>query len=163
MDSLSLPRRASRAIADMILNPNALRVLVVDDYRDATDSLDLLLHQWGHNVYLAYDGRQALESATKNKPDVVLLDLALPGMDGYAVAREIRRNPELTGMQLVATTGYTTELHRRRAEEAGFNEFLIKPVPPLHLQALLERLRNRIQAATDRRVPESASLLLSKR
>jgi CheY-like chemotaxis protein len=120
-----------------------LSVLVADDCRDATDSLSILLQLWGHDVRVAYSGRAALALAVADRPDVLLLDLAMPGMDGCALARQIRRHPSLDGSLLVAVTGYADEVHRRIGRAAGFNRFLVKPVDPSAMEELLRAEKNR--------------------
>jgi two-component system CheB/CheR fusion protein len=105
-------------------------VLVVDDNADAALMLALLLRARGHDVRTAHSGPAALEGAVAFRPEAVVLDIGLPGMDGYEVARRLRRLPELRGALLVALTGYGQEEDRRRAREAGFNQYLIKPVEP---------------------------------
>ena len=124
----------------------ALRVLVADDCRDFTDSMGLLLSLWGHEVCLAYDGAEALEQAGGFGPDVVLLDLGMPGLDGFAVADCLRRLPALEGVLLAAVTGYAREQDRARAEEAGFAYYLVKPVEPATLEALLLARARRLRA-----------------
>ncbi len=115
----------------------ARRILVVDDNRDAADSLGLLLRFLGHEVRVAHDGPAALEAARAWRPAVVLLDIGMPGMDGYAVARALRALPELEGVVLIALTGWGQEEDRRRSRAAGFDHHLIKPVDLEALQALL--------------------------
>ncbi|MEF3073433.1 transporter substrate-binding domain-containing protein [Methylobacter sp. Wu1] len=105
-----------------------LRVLVVDDNRDAAQSLSVLLTSEGHEVLLAYDGYTALEIAQAERPQVALLDIGLPGMDGYAVARALRQDPALKRMHLIALSGYGREVDRETARTAGFNSYLTKPV-----------------------------------
>ena len=114
-----------------------LRVLVVDDDRDTTDSLCMLVQLWGHDVRPAYDGATALTIAAAYQPDVVLLDLAMPTMHGSQVARQLRRQPRFKSTLLVAVTGYTDEAHRLSTEDAGFDLFLIKPVEPSTLEELM--------------------------
>jgi PAS domain S-box-containing protein len=106
----------------------SLRILVVDDNRDAAQSLSLLLSSEGHEVLLAYDGYTALETALAERPQVVLLDIGLPGMDGYAVARALRQHPALKMTHLIALSGYGREADRELAWTAGFNGYLTKPV-----------------------------------
>lgn len=107
----------------------ARRVLVVDDNRDAADSLSLLLSMSGHEVRTTYDGPSALDSARKVPPEVVFLDIGLPGMDGHEVARELRQMlGREGGPVLVALTGYGQEEDRRRSSEAGFDHHFVKPV-----------------------------------
>jgi PAS domain S-box-containing protein len=105
-----------------------LRILVVDDNRDAAQSLSLLLTSEGHEVLLAYDGYTALEVAQAERPQVMLLDIGLPGMDGYAVARALRQDPALKMTHLIALSGYGREVDRETARTAGFNSYLTKPV-----------------------------------
>jgi len=118
--------------------PQAQRkILVVDDNRDAADSLALLLRLMGNDVRVARDGASALALAPEFGPAVVLLDIGLPGMDGYEVARGLRARPELTGVVLIALTGWSQDEDRPRSHEAGFDHHLIKPVDIGALQALL--------------------------
>lgn len=111
-------------------------VLVVDDNVYSAESLAVLVKLWGHRAEVAYSGPAALELAQKLQPQIVLLDIGLPGMDGYKVARQIRANPPLKNTLLVAMTGYGQEEDRRSSREAGFDYHLVKP---LDLDAL-ERL-----------------------
>jgi PAS domain S-box-containing protein len=117
------------------------RVLVVDDNRDAAETLELLLQLWGHEVQSAYDGGEALSRFQEFQPDVVLLDIGLPGMNGYEVARQIRSLPEsLAGyrdVMLVAVTGYGHESDRLQSQEAGFDQHLVKPVQSEILRDLI--------------------------
>lgn len=105
-----------------------LRVLVVDDNRDSAESMALLLRATGHDVRTASDGPSALVAAPEYKPQYVLLDIGLPGMNGYAVARRLRDLPELGSPVLIAMTGYGQEEDRKRSREAGFDHHLVKPV-----------------------------------
>jgi PAS domain S-box-containing protein len=119
-----------------------LRVLVVDDNRDARESMAMLLGFWGHEVSSAGDGAAALSLALKERPHVVLLDIGLPGIDGYEVARRIRAQENIGKPVLVAMTGYGQSEDRQRAREAGFSLHLVKPVEPEALQralALIDR------------------------
>jgi PAS domain S-box-containing protein len=115
------------------------RVLVVEDNRDAAESLARLLRAAGHEVRTAYDGPAALAEARAFQPQVVFSDIDLPGMDGYEVARRLRQEYGPVGPLLVAVTGLGQEGDRRRALEAGFDDFLVKPVDPDALQRLLGR------------------------
>ena len=117
--------------------PSTKRILVVDDNRDAANTLALLLRQWGHEVHMAYDGNEALAEAEAHSPDLVLLDIGLPGKDGYEVARLMRANPAFAEMKLVALTGYGTEEDRRQSQVAGFDQHIIKPVDFDKLRELL--------------------------
>jgi PAS domain S-box-containing protein len=117
-----------------------MRVLVVDDNVDSAESMAVLLRLYGHEVRLAHDGEAALEEARSFKPDVIFLDLSLPKMDGYEVARRLRQEPATSGMTLVAMTGYGHEEERRRTQEAGFYSHLVKPVDFDLLRELLSSL-----------------------
>jgi signal transduction histidine kinase len=104
------------------------RVLVVDDNRDAADSLGLLLGLQGLDVAIAYDGRSALDAMHDRRPQAVFLDIGMPDMDGLEVARAVRRDPELSGVVLIALTGWSQEEDVRRSRAAGFDHHLVKPV-----------------------------------
>ncbi len=116
------------------------RILVVDDNRDAAESLALWLRMQGHEVEVAHDGPSALEAAASFRPRLVLLDLGMPGMDGYEVARRLRGQPGADGVRLAALTGWGGHEYRRRTLEAGFDHHLVKPVEPRKLEELLESL-----------------------
>jgi signal transduction histidine kinase len=117
------------------------RVLVVDDNVDAAESAAMLLRYLGHEVEVAYEGPSALGAVSAFRPEVVLLDIGLPGMSGYDVARELRERPEGKGLVLAAVTGYGQEEDRRRSREAGFDCHLTKPLAPAALAAFLESSR----------------------
>jgi PAS domain S-box-containing protein len=117
--------------------PHGLRVLVVDDNVDTADSLTLLVELLDHDVRTAYDGLTALEVAVKYRPNVALLDIGLPGLNGYEVATRIRQQAGLEGMVLVAITGYGQESDRQLATEAGFDHHLVKPVDFDRVQRIL--------------------------
>ncbi len=114
------------------------RVLVVDDQADAARSLARLLKAWGHEVHVAHDGPAALEAAQAHGPELVLLDIGLPGMDGHEVARRLRATAR-NGLQIIALTGYGQEEDRSRSREAGFDDHLVKPVDPEDLRRILGR------------------------
>jgi len=114
-----------------------VRVLVVEDNLDAAESLATLLRVWGHDVQVAHDGLQALEAARESRPEVVLLDIGLPGLDGYQVAHRLREDVGLDSSLLVAMTGYGQPEDRRRSREAGIHHHFVKPVEPLVLRNLL--------------------------
>ncbi len=105
----------------------SLRVLVVDDNVDTVTTLALLVKESGHDVRTAYDGSTVLETALDYRPDVVLLDIGLPGLNGFEVAKQLRRQPALQNAVLVAMTGYGVVSDRQHSKEAGFNHHLIKP------------------------------------
>jgi CheY-like chemotaxis protein len=115
----------------------ARRVLIVEDNVDAAESLSMLLEFLGHEVRVAASGAAALETLRNKDFQTVLIDIGLPDMDGYEVARQIRMLPGSRTKLLVALTGYGQEEDRRRALQAGFNQHLIKPVDVEHLQNLL--------------------------
>jgi len=117
--------------------PRPLRVLVVEDHRDAADSLRILLEVSGYQVAVAYTGPDGVKAAAEYRPDVVVCDIGLPGMDGYRVARALRANPATAAVRLIALTGYGQDEDRRRAREAGFDEHLTKPADPAALESLL--------------------------
>ena len=120
-----------------LAGPAGRRILVVDDSKDTAESLGMILELSGHEVILAYDGEQALALAGEHRPEVVLLDIGLPKVDGYEVARRLRLDPRNEGMLLVAVTGYAKEEDRYRGQAAGFHHHLVKPIDPGALQALL--------------------------
>lgn len=115
----------------------ARRILIVDDSRDGGESLAMLLRVLGADVGLAHSGRMALECVETFRPDVVLLDIGMPGMDGYEVARRIRANPENRNISLIALTGWGQEEDRRRSVAAGFDHHLVKPADIEQLRQLL--------------------------
>lgn len=116
----------------------ARRILIADDSRDGADSLALVLRASGHEVHTAYDGPAAIELAKTTQPDVALLDIGMPEMSGYDVARAIRRLRLGRGMRLIALTGWGQPDHRRRSIEAGFDDHLVKPVDLDVLEELLQ-------------------------
>jgi CheY-like chemotaxis protein len=113
------------------------RILVVDDNRDAVETLAELLEVWGHEVWTAADGPGGLQAAAEHQPEVILLDIGLPGIDGYEVARRLRAMPGLDSTWLIALTGYGQPEDRQRALEAGFDYHLTKPLDLAVLQQLL--------------------------
>jgi CheY-like chemotaxis protein len=119
------------------------RVLIVDDNEDAANSLAMLLKLGGHETASVYTAADALTRAPTFKPDVVLLDIGLPGMDGYEVAQQMRELPGLRDIRLVAVTGYGRSEDRIRAREAGFDDHLVKPVDYAVLELTLAGIRPR--------------------
>jgi CheY-like chemotaxis protein len=115
----------------------SLRVMVVDDSQDTAETLEMLLHSAGHDVRVVHDGPSALETAVDYCPEVVLLDIGLPGMDGFEVAQRLRHKPTLSGVVLVALTGYGQESDRQRSRDAGFNFHLVKPANYSNLKKIL--------------------------
>ena len=120
-----------------------LRVLVVDDNHDTADSMALLVNAWGHDVCVAYAGAAALEAAAAYRPDVLLLDVAMPVVDGNHVARQLRRQTRFKDTLLIAVTGYADQAHRLASEGAGFDHYLVKPVNLSTLEKLLLREQGR--------------------
>jgi CheY-like chemotaxis protein len=123
-------------------------VLIVEDYPDAADSLAILLRLWGHDVHIARTGPLALEAAPKFRPDLALIDLMLPGMDGYRVARSMRDHEELRDTMLIAVTGFADKSHRELGQDAGFTRYLIKPLDLDELQGILTTLAAEKTCAT---------------
>jgi CheY-like chemotaxis protein len=119
--------------------------MVVDDNSDAANSLAMWLALVGHEVRVAHDGPSALEVARTFLPHMMFLDIGMPGMDGYEVARRVRKTPELENTVLVALTGWGQQEDRRRTSEAGFNRHLVKPPETTVLESLLATLPNHQQ------------------
>jgi PAS domain S-box-containing protein len=117
------------------------RILVADDNRDAADSLTMLLRIGGHEVHAVHDGEEAVDAAAWFRPDLALLDIGMPKLNGFEAARRIREQPWGGGMTLVAVTGWGQEEDKRRATEAGFDLHLIKPVDPAALEKVLADLK----------------------
>jgi signal transduction histidine kinase len=133
-EPVRLPEPASES--GLELPSRALRILVVDDSRDSAESLAMLLRMAGHEVFVAHDGLQAVELATAERPSVMLLDIGLPGMDGYEVCRRVRAQG-LSNTLIVAMTGYGQDRDRQRSSEAGFNGHTVKPVEIEEITRLL--------------------------
>jgi CheY-like chemotaxis protein len=136
------PPATATSLGRSMTSPVPRRVLMIEDYADARDSLRSLLELSGHEVREAADGPTGIELALRLQPDVVLIDIGLPGLDGYDVARRIRSAPQGHRMVLAAVTGYGQPEDRRRAEEAGFDAHLVKPVDPDQLTELLATRRS---------------------
>lgn len=103
-------------------------ILVVDDDTDTCDALAMMLQMLGHEISVAHDGKGALDAAARIRPDVILLDIGLPEVDGYEIARHLRKCLEFSSVRLVALTGYGGAEHRSRAMQAGFDAYLVKPI-----------------------------------
>ena len=114
------------------------RILIVEDNPDLGMTLRRLLSHWGHEADLTASGLTALEKALEFRPDIAIIDIMMPKMDGYAVAQRLCSHPELAGLRLVAMSGYGEESDQTRAFQAGFHDFLLKPVDPSLLRKLLE-------------------------
>jgi CheY-like chemotaxis protein len=115
------------------------RLLVIDDDGDAADSVARLASHWGHDARIALDGPAALALAPEFRPDVVLLDIALPGMTGYEVARRLRELPDFARALIITMTGYDEEEERHRSQAAGCNHHWVKPIDLKALESLLTR------------------------
>jgi signal transduction histidine kinase/DNA-binding response OmpR family regulator len=144
---------AATAASGPPITRHACRILVVDDNQDAADSTAVLLQLAGHEVKAVSDGHDALASAPVFAPNVVLLDIGLPGLDGYAVARQLRAMAETRSSCLIALTGYGQPTDRERASEAGFDHHLTKPADP---DALLRVIQDSLQAAHPASTGEAA-------
>jgi CheY-like chemotaxis protein len=116
------------------------RVLLVDDYPDALEIWGLYLRSLGYDVVLASDGLQAVGLARSTRPDVVVLDLELPGITGFEAAERLRDDPATRNMRLIAATGYSHGTFLDRARESGFEAIVLKPCEPAALSAEIERL-----------------------
>jgi CheY-like chemotaxis protein len=113
------------------------RVLIVDDQQDAAELMAMVLADQGHEVKIAHDGESALAIAAEFRPQVAVLDITLPVMDGHQLAALIRATPQLAGCRLIALSGHCTEQHRARSKAAGFEQHLAKP---LSIEALLSAI-----------------------
>jgi DNA-binding response OmpR family regulator len=136
-----------------VLKSECLRALVVDDVADTADSLALLLRLWGYHAQICYGGAAALEVARSYRPHVVLLDIGLPGMDGFEVALRLREMPGLEDTVLIGISGHSGESHCVHAREAGFDHYLIKPEDPVHLRMLLTRTVRSTASRTPEELP----------
>lgn len=152
----ALPREQKREDTSAPTTPEPVpalnrRILVVDDNRDAAESLALMLRMSGNEVDTVFDGADALSALAQFQPDVVLMDLGMPKLDGYRAARLIRADPHGSGVVLIAITGWGGDSDRRLSQQAGFDRHLVKPVVPTELLALLASLDRRTSA--DNRAP----------
>jgi PAS domain S-box-containing protein len=150
--AVRLPRLQRAADSDMALPVSAeerpavaratsrTRVLIVDDYAVAAESMSLLLETMGYSTYLAYDGASALRALKEFSPQVALVDIGLPVMDGYEIARAIRAMPEFARLPLVAVTGYGQPSDQEKVRAAGFDEHLVKPLEAGKIGAAIEKL-----------------------
>jgi CheY-like chemotaxis protein len=122
-----------------------MRILIVEDYEDSAASMKTLLRLLGHDVEVAYDGHEALAKAGKRAPDVVLLDIGLPGINGWEVAKLLQERATDKKPFLIAVTGYGKEEDKRRSAEVGVDLHLLKPVDPQELAAILRRFERVIK------------------
>jgi CheY-like chemotaxis protein len=114
-----------------------LRVLIVDDNREGADSLGLLVEELGNQVHVTYGGRQALDVATTFRADLMLVDLAMPDLDGCTLVKQFRQIPDFAHTKIVAITGHADEGHKTLAMKAGFDAVLLKPIAPIEIEAVL--------------------------
>ncbi len=132
----------------------SLRILIVEDNQDTADTMAFLIEVWGHHPFVAYDGATGWKAACDQRPDCLILDINLPKIDGYTLARRLRKGG-LHEAKLVAMSAYSDADHVRRAEEAGFDYLLTKPTDPWELKRLLAMTDQRMQTAPrDHRVNE---------
>jgi two-component system CheB/CheR fusion protein len=132
---------------------NARRILVADDNVDAAQSLGLLLRRMGHAVQLSYDGAAAIEAALREPPEIVLLDIDMPNLDGYTVAARLREDRRFDRVPIVALTGMGQEVDRKRTRQAGFDEHVLKPVELGALKRALELIRGQDELPGERPRP----------
>lgn len=137
LPAISPSQAAQPVAATAKASTRPLRILVVDDNVDSAESMAMLLRLQKHHVETAHSGPEAVEAALAAPPDVLLLDIGLPGMDGYEVARDLRAQPQTRAAVLVALTGYGQPQDRQRSAEAGFDHHLVKPVEPESLNGIL--------------------------
>ena len=140
---MTLPRAVPEAVEPTQTEDRLIasrRIIVVDDNRDAADMLGGLLTAAGHRVLVAYNGDDALRRAAAFKPQIGLLDISMPGMDGYQLASRLRSDTQLPALFLVAITGRGQEEDRQRAMTAGFDTHLLKPADPDRITALLSEI-----------------------
>jgi CheY-like chemotaxis protein len=130
-------RQAAGGTDEPAAPKSSLRILIVDDNRDAADSLVMLLRIMGNDTRTAYDGQEGVDVAGEFRPDVMLLDIGLPKLNGYEAGRRIREQSWGKGVFLIAVTGWGQDEDRRRSHEAGFDHHLVKPVDPQDLMKLL--------------------------
>jgi PAS domain S-box-containing protein len=136
----SAVERKPVAIPAIPATARGLRVLLVDDNADSADGLGMLLELQGHEIRVAYDGETAIETARRFRPHVAFLDIGMPSMDGYELARRLRATPETKDVLLVAMTGWGQDEDHRKSREAGFAHHLVKPFEPAVLEKLLADL-----------------------
>ena len=128
---------------------SSLRILIVDDNRDSADSLALMLQFMGNEILTAYDGEEAVASASSFRPDVILLDIGLPKLNGYEACRRIRQQSWGQGIVIIAQTGWGQEEDRQRTQDAGFDRHMVKPVDPALLVSMLADLSDVAKSRND--------------
>lgn len=130
-------RREWQSVAQAV----RLRILIVEDNQDSADSLKMLLEALGYDAHLVYDGEAAVRAAAALRPDVILMDIGLPGLNGYDAARQIRAQSAGTRVLIVALTGWGQEADRLRSAEAGIDHHLVKPLDLAVLEQILDSLQ----------------------
>jgi CheY-like chemotaxis protein len=138
-----------------------MRVLIVDDNTDLAYLMSMLVQKCGHEVQVAYDGPAALKIAAALHPDVALVDIAMPQMDGLCVARQLRRSGMFDDCLLIAVTGYGDAAHHALGMQAGFDHYMVKPVAFRTLVELLQLARNRLMRSVEERDAERDSIYAS--
>jgi CheY-like chemotaxis protein len=128
-----------RPQSEHVPEDRAMQILVVNDYPDNVESMAMLLRLYGHQVETALGGAEALRAARANHPEVVLLDISMPGLNGYEVARQFRQLFQ-DKVILIALTAHGFEEDKKRSLEAGFDRHLVKPTDPVKLEQLLKEL-----------------------
>jgi CheY-like chemotaxis protein len=129
--------------------PTPLKILVVDDNEPSAKTLGWMMEMIGHSTRLALSSSKALEVAKEYKPDVILMDIGMPGMDGYELCTNMRSEPALRNSVFIAQTGWGQQEHRQRSKEAGFDYHLVKPVPLPELETLIASIaRKKAMALT---------------
>ena len=141
------PPPKQNALAKNLADCNsALRILIVDDNRDSATSLAMLLKKMGNDTRSAYDGQEAIQIANEFQPEVILLDIGLPKLNGYEVCRRIRKEPALDQVVIIAQTGWGQEGDRQRTSDAGFDHHMVKPLDTAALVKLLTEIKSRPMA-----------------
>lgn len=141
----------------------AIRVLIVDDNRDGADALGLVVEAFGNQVHVTYGGTKALEVATTFRPDLMLIDLLMPGMDGCSLVMRLRQNPAFAQTKIVAITGQKGEEHKTSAMKAGFDAVLFKPAGLAEIKAVLASVVSSDTAPLPRRAKERVSVGAERR
>jgi CheY-like chemotaxis protein/uncharacterized protein YbcI len=140
----------------MLTAEKTLRVLIVDDNRDGADALGLLVEELGNQVHVTYGGTKALEVATTFRPDLMLVDLLMPGLDGFGLVTRFRQTPAFAKTKIVAITGQKNEEHRSSAMRAGFDAVLFKPAALTEIKAALASVAAAVSGQAPKRARERA-------
>jgi CheY-like chemotaxis protein len=144
---MDFPGESTMAATDKVKDEHVLRVLVVEDNKDAADSLSMLLRIWGYEHRVAYDGAAGLNAARSYQPNCLILDIGLPRINGYDLARQVRKEPGLAHAKLVALSAYSGEAHSQQVKAAGFDFHLVKPAAPAELERILTMLDEVVRIA----------------